>query len=76
MKIRRFEWFVVSFLIFMVICAVDTVVYTIYSFNRGYYFVAPIEHIVAFHSEGFGFIDLDGAECSGDHCLVLHQKVK
>lgn len=68
---NRLNWLGTALISFMVFSATDTVAYSIYSFEQGYYFFAPIDHIVAFHSGGLGLITLVGMVVSAMAMLLI-----
>lgn len=54
MSTTRFNRWFASLITFKIIGGIDSVVYWNYSIDRGYIFLAPLKHAVAFHSEGIG----------------------
>lgn len=68
---KRIQWFGIALIASLIFGLVDTAAYTIYSFNAGYYFFAPIDHIIAFHSSGLGLYTLIGMVLSGAAMIGL-----
>ena len=56
MRIRSAKTLGILIITLTVTSLIDTVAYGIYSFDRGVYWVASIDHIIAFHSDGIGLI--------------------
>lgn len=57
---KHAKWIGIAMIVFVIFSTVDGIAYTIYSFSQGYYFIAPINHIIAFHSSGLGLVALVG----------------
>lgn len=58
MKIGKGEQFVIAFGLFWLLGMIDTALYIYHAFEQGYYFVAPVEFIVDYHTHGIGLVTI------------------
>jgi len=53
---KKTTLFSIAFVAFLVTGFIDTALYTYHAFKHDYYFVAPIDFIVDYHTSGVGLI--------------------